>query len=320
MFKMNNIDWKDLQYSLKQLHFSLTDVQNKEIEMQKVLNSSLNLYYKCKRKIFLYIKNTLAFLGLNRDYQYNDIIKVDIKTANSEELYIFGPLKDYLLLFRNNLNNLFKFISFLTNEEQNAISFLLMHFFYEDITLNESSDVLNFIYKNYLTTELNNYCDCYYLDNFINPFSFTAKLTTQLLHRNEVKLYVSHLLSSLINDFEDFYEKNDKVNIVLDIDVLENCLKKKNIIPGGPEKGVDSKKKSLFAKSKTTIGFNNNIPEMTKKNDSETSLSKRQSVFGVPEKKQKGIEILNDVKINHIFNTDYDYYITDSPTDVPMEE
>ena len=43
------IDWKDLQYSLKQLHISLTDVQNKEIEMQKILNSSLNLYYKCKR-------------------------------------------------------------------------------------------------------------------------------------------------------------------------------------------------------------------------------------------------------------------------------
>ena len=307
MFKMNDIDWKEMQYSLKQLHFTLTDVQNKEIEMQKVLNSSLNLYYKCKRKIFLYIKNTLGFLGLNRTYQYNDTIKVDIKTANSEELYIFGPLKDYLLLFRNNLNNLFRFTNIITNEEQDTISFLLMHFFYEDITLNESSDVLNFIYKNHLTNELNNYCDCFYLDNFINPSSFTAKLTKQLLHRNEVKLYISHLLSSLINDFEEFYEKNDKVNIVLDIDVLENCLKKKNVIPGGPEKDDDSKKKLLFIKSKTTIGFSNNIPEMTKINDSESSLAKRQSVFGVPEKKQKGIEILNDNKINHIFNTDYDY-------------
>ena len=101
-----NMDWKELQYSLKQLHFTLTDVQNKEIEMQKVLNSSLNLYYKCKRKILLYVKNTLAFLGLTRNSQYNDNIKVDIKTANSDELYIFGPLQEYLLLFRNNLNNL----------------------------------------------------------------------------------------------------------------------------------------------------------------------------------------------------------------------
>ena len=144
---MSNIDWKDLQYSLKQLHLSLTDVQNKEIEMQKVLNSSLNLYYKCKRKILLYIKNALAFLGIDRNAQYNDTIKVDIKTANSDEMYIFGPLKDYLLIFRNNLDNLFKFIGLLTPEEQDKISFLLIHFFYEDITLNESSDLLNLVYK-----------------------------------------------------------------------------------------------------------------------------------------------------------------------------
>ena len=299
------MDWKELQYSLKQLHFTLTDVQNKEIEMQKVLNSSLNLYYKCKRKILLYIKNTLAFLGLTRNSQYNDNIKVDIKTANSDELYIFGPLQEYLLLFRNNLNNLFKFIGVLTKEEQSKISLLLMHFFYEDITLNESSDVLNFIYNRLLTNELNNYCDCFYLDNFINPYSFTAKMTKQLLHRNEIKLYISHILSSSINDLEEFCEKNDKINIVLDLEVLENCLKKKKIIPGG---GVDEEpKKFTFSKTKTTVGFSNTFHEMNKKSGPDTSLSKRQSVFGVPEKKQKGIQILNDDKINNIFNTEFDY-------------
>ena len=115
------MDWKDLQYSLKQLHFSLTDVENKEIEMQKVLNSSLNLYYKCKRKILLNIDNTLGFLGLNRRIEYNDKIKVDVKTANSDELYVFGPLKEYLLLFRNDLGNLYKFINFLTEDEQTFI-------------------------------------------------------------------------------------------------------------------------------------------------------------------------------------------------------
>ena len=223
----NDMDWKDLQYSLKQLHFTLTDVQNKEIEMQKVLNSSLNLYYKCKRKILLYVKNTLSFLGINRSGIYNDIIKVDIKTANSDELYIFGPLKDYLLLFRNNLDNLFKFINILAKEEQPKMAFLLMHFFYEDITLNESSDVLNLIYRRFLINELNNYCDCFYLDCFINPNSFTNKLTRQLIHRNEIKLYVSQIISSGINDLEEFCEKNIKINITLDLQLLEYCLKKK---------------------------------------------------------------------------------------------
>ena len=304
MLKMD-IDWKDFQYSLKQLHFSLTDVQNKEIEMQKVLNSSLNLYYKCKRKILLYIKNILTFLGINRNDFYTELIKVDIKTANSEELYIFGPLKDYLLLFRNNLSNLVKFIDVLNVEEYNKIAILLMHFFYEDITLNESSDILNLIYSKLLTNELNNYCDGFYLDSYINPNSFTMKMTKQLINRNEIKLYIAHIVSSSINELEEGCEKNYKINVSLDLEIIENCLKKKNIIQ---EWELDEQsKKNYFKKNYTTIGYSSNIPELNKKSGPDTSLSKRQVVFGLPEKKQKGIDILNDNKINNIFNSEFDY-------------
>ena len=45
-------------------------------------------------------------MGLNKNILYNDVIKVHIDDANNEDLYIFGPLKTYLLLFRNNF---FKF-------------------------------------------------------------------------------------------------------------------------------------------------------------------------------------------------------------------
>ena len=296
------MDWKDLQYSLKQLHFSLTDVENKEIEMQKVLNSSLNLYYKCKRKILLNIDNTLGFLGLNRRIEYNDKIKVDVKTANSDELYVFGPLKEYLLLFRNDLGNLYKFINFLTEDEQKKISLLLMHFFYEDITVNESSDTLNYIYHTLLTNDLGKYCDSFFSDDFINPHSFTGKMTKQLIYRNEIKLYISHILFSLINDLEESCEKNNKINITLDLEFLENVLKKRKVLPGG-DSSINSKK--ILAKTKTT--FNSTIvPDLTKKSE-DTSLSKRKNVFGVPEKKEKGIDILSKEQINRIFNEEYDY-------------
>ena len=191
-----SIDWKDLQYSFKQLHISLTDVQNKEIEMQKILSSSLNLYYKYKRKILLYINNIQGFMGLNKNIFYQDTIKVKVEGANKDDVYIFGPLKTYLLLFRNNFENLFRFISFLKPEEYNKIALLLTHFFYEDITLNESSDALNHIYFTSLTQDLDNFCDSYYLDGYINPHSFTARLTEQLLQRNEIKLYISHIKSN----------------------------------------------------------------------------------------------------------------------------
>ena len=295
-----DIDWRDLQYSLKQLHISLTDVQNKEIEMQKVLNTSLTLYYKYKRKILFYINNIQGFMGLNKNIQYSDTTKVNIEGANKEENYIFGPLKTYLFLFRNNFENLFNFIAFLKPEEYQKISVLLTHFFYEDITLNESSNALNHVYYTLLSHELNNFCDSYFIDGYINPYSFTAKMTEQLLQRNEIKLYISHILSNSIKDIEEYCEKYFLMNMTLDLEVVGKCihLNEKN--------AAENEKMHTLQKSKTMLTSSQN-PGAEKKNFPDTPLAKRQSVFGVPEKKKGEIEILSKDKINKIFKEDFDY-------------
>ena len=295
-----DIDWRDLQYSLKQLHISLTDVQNKEIEMQKVLNTSLTLYYKYKRKILFYINNIQGFMGLNKNIQYSDTTKVNIEGANKEENYIFGPLKTYLFLFRNNFENLFNFIAFLKPEEYQKISVLLTHFFYEDITLNESSNALNHVYYTLLSHELNNFCDSYFIDGYINPHSFTAKMTEQLLQRNEIKLYISHILSNSIKDIEEYCEKYFLMNMTLDLEVVGKCilLNEKN--------AAENEKMHTLQKSKTMLTSSQN-PGAEKKNFPDTPLAKRQSVFGVPEKKKGEIEILTKDKINKIFKEDFDY-------------
>ena len=294
-----DIDWRDLQYSLKQLHISLTDVQNKEIEMQKELNTSLTLYYKYKRKILLYINNIQGFMGLNKNIQYSDFTKVSIEEANKEENYIFGPLKTYLFLFRNHFGNLLNFINFLKPEEYKKIAVLLTHFFYEDITLNESSDALNNIYYNLLSQELNNYCDSFFLDGYINPHSFTSKMTEQLVQRNEIKLYVSHILSNSIKDMEEYCEKFITMNMTLDLEIIEECIKKTKL-------ELDNNKKLKFEKPKGTISTSQNVG-IDKKNFPDTPLAKRQSVFGVPEKKKGEIEILTMDKINKIFYEEFDF-------------
>ena len=295
-----DIDWRDLQYSLKQLHISLTDVQNKEIEMQKVLNTSLTLYYKYKRKILFYINNIQGFMGLNKNIQYSDNTKVNIEGANKEENYIFGPLKTYLFLFRNNFENLFNFIAFLKPEEYQKIAVLLTHFFYEDITLNESSNALNHVYYTLLSHELNNFCDSYFIDGYINPHSFTAKMTEQLLQRNEIKLYISHILSNSIKDIEEYCDKYFLMNMTLDLEIVGKCihLNEKN--------AAENEKNHNLQKSKTMVTSSQN-PGVEKKNFPDTPLAKRQSVFGVPEKKKGEIEILSKDKINKIFKEDFDY-------------
>ena len=295
-----DIDWRDLQYSLKQLHILLTDVQNKEIEMQKVLNTSLTLYYKYKRKILLYINNIQGFMGLNKNIQYSDNTKVNIKGTNKEENYIFGPLKTYLFLFRNHFDNLLNFINFLKPEEYQKIAVLLTHFFYEDITLNESSDALNHIYFTLLSHELNNYCDSYFIDSYINPHSFTAKMTEQLLQRNEIKLYISHILKNSINDIEEYCDKYFIMNMTLDSEVIGKC------IYISEKKLAENENLHTLQKSKKMLATSQN-PGSEKKNLPDTPLAKRQSVFGVPEKKKGEIEILSKEKINKKFNEEFDY-------------
>ena len=294
-----DIDWRDLQYSLKQLHISLTDVQNKEIEMQKELNTSLTLYYKYKRKILLYINNIQGFMGLNKNIQYNDFTKVTIEEANKEENYIFGPLKTYLFLFRNQFGNLLNFINFLKPEEYKKIAVLLTHFFYEDITLNESSDALNHVYYNLLSHELNNYCDSFFLDGYINPHSFTAKMTEQLIQRNEIKLYVSHILSNSIKDMEEYCEKFIKMDMTLDLEIIDKCIK---------ETKLELVNNKILNLNKTGGLINNSQNTgLDKKSFPDTPLAKRQSVFGVPEKKKGEIEILTMDKINKIFKEEFDF-------------
>ena len=295
-----DIDWKDLQYSFKQLHISLTEVQNKEIEMQKVLNSSLNLYYKYKRKILLHINNIQGFMGLNKNIQYNDVTKVIVEGTDNDEVYIYKPLKAYLLLFRNNFDNLFKFISFLKPDEYDKIALLLTHFFYEDITLNESSDALNHVYFSLLSHELNKFCDSYFMDGYISPHSFTAKMTTQLLQRNEIKLYISHILENSISDMEEYCEKFNFMNITLDLDELAR------FVYLNTQKEIENEKKhmAILEKSKKSPGASTNTE---KKNLPDTPLAKRQSVFGLPEKKKGDVEILSMEKINKILNQEYDF-------------
>ena len=295
-----DIDWRDLQYSLKQLHISLTDVQNKEIEMQKVLNTSLTLYYKYKRKILLYINNIQGFMGLNKNIQYSDMIKVNIEGANKEQNYIFGPLKTYLFLFRNHFANLLNFINFLKPEEYQKIAVLLTHFFYEDITLNESSDALNHIYYTLLSHELNNFCDSYFIDGYINPHSFTAKMTEQLLQRNEIKLYIAHILSNSINDVEEYCDKYFFMNMTLDLQVIGKC------ITINDRNASENEKKLTLQKSKTMLTASQTLGS-EKKIVPDTPLAKRQSVFGVPEKKKGEIKILSKNEINEIFKEEFDY-------------
>ena len=125
-------------------------------------------------------------------------------------------------------------------------------------------------------------------------------MTEQLLQRNEIKLYISHILSNSIKDIEEYCEKYFLMNMTLDLEVVGKCihLNEKN--------AAENEKMHTLQKSKTMLTSSQN-PGAEKKNFPDTPLAKRQSVFGVPEKKKGEIEILSKDKINKIFKEDFDY-------------
>ena len=125
-------------------------------------------------------------------------------------------------------------------------------------------------------------------------------MTEQLLQRNEIKLYISHILSNSIKDIEEYCEKYFLMNMTLDLEVVGKCihLNEKN--------AAENEKMHTLQKSKTMLTSSQN-PGVEKKNFPDTPLAKRQSVFGVPEKKKGEIEILSKDKINKIFKEDFDY-------------
>ena len=90
------------------------------------------------------------------------------------------------------------------------------------------------------------------------------------------------------------------MNITLDLDELERLV----IININKTKENEKKHQVNLEKSKT---LSSNSQNSDKKNLPDTPLAKRQSVFGVPQKKKGEVEILSKEKIDKILNGEYDY-------------
>jgi hypothetical protein len=57
-------DWKLLQNYLKKMSLAISEVENKENDLENEFNTNVDLYYKYKRKIRLLNDNNLELLGL----------------------------------------------------------------------------------------------------------------------------------------------------------------------------------------------------------------------------------------------------------------
>ena len=195
---MNNNDWLLLQDNIKKVNVSQFDIIEKEKIMQKEVNSLIDLYYKYKRKIRLLIDNNCKSLGYLVDYSNIKKTKIKVYSDNSS-LFSFNIICDYLLEFRENNDKLFILINNLNQKEQYIISKLLVHYFFEDITQNESSSKLNNFISLLISKEIEKSERMFY-DEIIDEDSFLSKILIEFIYRHEVKVFFKYIFEDILKD------------------------------------------------------------------------------------------------------------------------
>ena len=226
---MNNNDWVLLQDYIKKINVSQFDIVEKEKIMQKEVNSLIDLYYKNKRKIRLLIDNNCKSLGYLIDDSNNKKTKIKVYSDNSS-LFSFNIICDYLLEFRENNDKMFILINNLNQNEQFIIAKLLVHFFFEDITQNESSTKLNNFISLLISKEIEKSESMFY-DEIIDEDSFLSKILIEFIYRHEVKVFLKYIFEDILKDL--FLNVENKCFLTMNINEINNLIQynvKKNSI------------------------------------------------------------------------------------------
>ena len=229
------MDWTSLQNSIKIVTQGVVTVSTKEMEIRQKLNDTLLSYYKMKRTNHLLAENNLKRLGLipvnedtNKTKKYDDDLNKPIKvkvTSNIDDLSYFGSINEYLLLFRNNNELMYRLSNYIHQEEQYTLSKLIIHYFYDDITLNEASSVLERTIAFFVVKEIENTPDIFY-DSFIAEETFIGKLLLEISNRSEVKAHIKHVIKDIIKSIEKNNTENKKYYLTLNINELHHKISK----------------------------------------------------------------------------------------------
>ena len=218
-------DWSGLQNIIKNQVLGNITVNAKEKELSDELKKYLSSYYKIKRKNMLTQENNLKKLGII-PMQDNAIkIKVSINEGENS-LPFYESIKSYLFEFRNNSELLKHFVNSITAEEQTVVAKVLAHCFFEDITINESSCLLEKTIDMFLQDEMN--IPDFFVDTFPSDTKFLKKLINEILNRNEVKVHIKSIVSSVVHEMDKHVTNLREGFVTFNIRELSSIVAKNN--------------------------------------------------------------------------------------------
>ena len=195
---------------------SLQKIIKEEITLEEVIitrykedfekfKNSYDDYYETKLK-FRDNFEEMKYLGKK---ELDDIPKnyLDRKGAHQILIDTYEPIKNLLFLFRENYDYIIKLVSLIDNkdnkEKVESLVELFCNQFYDNIFIPnpEQKELLLLIFL-LLKEEINN-MDNASLDEFLDNNNFLGKFISSFVRRQEMNIYLSMLLTPLINSIEN---------------------------------------------------------------------------------------------------------------------
>ena len=195
---------------------SLQKIIKEEITLEEVIitrykedfekfKNSYDDYYETKLK-FRDNFEEMKYLGKK---ELDEIPKnyLDRKGAHQILIDTYEPIKNLLFLFRENYDYIIKLVSLIDNkdnkEKVESLVELFCNQFYDNIFIPnpEQKELLLLIFL-LIKEEINN-MDNASLDEFLDNNNFLGKFISSFVRRQEMNIYLSMLLTSLINSIEN---------------------------------------------------------------------------------------------------------------------
>ena len=232
---------------------SLQKIIKEEITLEDVIIHRYKEDFNKLQTFYLDYHNSKLKLRNNKE----DMKKLSINDKNQKELVVdregvgrilvdtYEPIKNLLFIFRNNYDYVIRLVSLIDEkDDQDKVESLVELFcnqFYDNILIPnpEQKELLLLIFLLFKKEILN--MNCATLDEFLSDTSFLGKFISTYVRRHEMNIYLSMLLSPIINSIEN---------------VDKDCL----------DLSLSSVQRYVFRKEKGRFKFSN-INNMEKKKD-----------------------------------------------------
>ena len=290
---------------------SLQKIIKEEITLEDVIIHRYKEDFNKLQTFYLDYHDTKLKLRNNKE----EMKKLSINDKNQKKLVVdregvgrilvdtYEPIKNLLFIFRNNYDYVIRLVSLIDEKDEpdkvESLVELFCNQFYDNILIPnpEQKELLLLIFLLFKKEIIN--MNCSTLDEFLSDTSFLGKFISAYTRRQEMNIYLSMLLSPLINSIENV----DKDCIDLSLNSIQRYVFRKekgrfkfnNINNINKKKDLFNYENRLYNKiPKANIIFKKNYELEMEKEEEENRVNK-----DIDE-----IELYSDKDLTHVLNVE----------------